>query len=144
VGAQGLTVDEIASRLIIPRSTVGYYVRKFNRYAKGGTPIPLPNKYDRHETETLALQAFYKAINLDDIIQGMKQGEAQEIYYKLSVIRLMMQLNLLPTAEEVKALQEALKPRPLNEINFPQAPKQVSPEEIAETSGQLEKIFPET
>ena len=36
---KGRTIDEIASETAIPRSTVGYYVRKFNKRAKSGEPI---------------------------------------------------------------------------------------------------------
>jgi len=35
----GSTIDEISFETGIPRSTVGYYVRKFNKCAKSGEPI---------------------------------------------------------------------------------------------------------
>ena len=37
-----LTVSEISFRTGIPRSTVGYYVRKFNRLAAKGKPVVFP------------------------------------------------------------------------------------------------------
>ena len=45
----GRTIDEISFDTGIPRSTIGYYVRKFNKNARRGEPIafqPIKEKPD--------------------------------------------------------------------------------------------------
>ena len=42
---RGLTVDRISSLTGVPRSTVGYYVRKFNRLAVEGKPTVFPGAH---------------------------------------------------------------------------------------------------
>ena len=49
----GLTIDEISAHLNIPRSTVGYYVRKSNRYASSGKPLVIP-RYTKNRQEVIA------------------------------------------------------------------------------------------
>jgi transposase len=134
---QGLTIKEIASQLDIPRSTVGYYVRKFNQYGKAGKALPLPARKNQPQDASLTIQAIFKGIQVSDIINELRQGRAEEVYYRLSVIRLMKELGFFVTPDEAKAFQTALKPPSPSEITF--QPKKTLQE--VKPTGQLEKIF---
>lgn len=135
---EGLSVNEIASQLDIPRSSVGYYVRKFNKYGKAGKVLPFPTRSNHQpQDSSLKLQALFKGIQISDIINDMQQGKAQEVYYRLSVVRLMKELGFFVTADEAKALQRAVKPPSLSEILPP--PKGNSQEPTLPS--ELEKVF---
>lgn len=57
---QGRTVDEISFETGIPRSTVGYYIRKFNQSAKSGKPIPISRTADSQNEKAMAVKAYIK------------------------------------------------------------------------------------
>ena len=57
---KGLTVNEIAQETFIPRSTVGYYVRKFNKKARRGEPIIIYGSLEKLDSKTLAMNAMIK------------------------------------------------------------------------------------
>ncbi|MCK4952885.1 hypothetical protein KAS14_03800 [Candidatus Bathyarchaeota archaeon] len=106
---KGNTVSEIHLRTGIPRSTVGYYVRKFNKYAKDGRPVVLPQKREAGKSNVL-VSATKKWFAFDTIIDMLKSGEVEKLYYLLSVIKLIKELGdqILFTQEENKAFFEAL------------------------------------
>jgi len=107
---RGLTVDRISSLTGVPRSTVGYYVRKFNRLAVEGKPVVFPGarkasresfsrvldemtRYARVESQTIAFKI-------------LEQGKAEKLYYMLMDLKLLRELGLLVTSEDY---EKALK-----------------------------------
>jgi hypothetical protein len=110
----GLTIDEISAQLNTPRSTVGYYVRKFNRYASKGKPFDIPR--DTQNRQEVIASVSAKLLTGTAIVEIFNSGQAQELYYRLAALKLAKEFGIYPTGEDVKALQEALKPQRLNEI----------------------------
>lgn len=106
---QGYTVDQIALRAGIPRSTVGYYVRKFNRYAKDGRITVIPQENRKDTSGTLA-SVIFKCVGLSNLLDMLKSGKVEEAYYLLSICKLLKEIerDLLPTSEEVKSIERAL------------------------------------
>ena len=118
---KGLTVDEIVHELPdIPRSTVGYYVRKFNRYAKEGRPIILPQKAADHKQQ-VANSALTKIINMATVIEILKKGEDREFLRFLRIWKLLKELGFMPSREESEELQQIL-------LKAMQSPKSASSE----------------
>jgi hypothetical protein len=115
------TIDEISVVTGIPRSTVGYYVGKFNRDAKkrrlrlgegleNRTAIPPRSSEDGSKTD-LFNSALLKIIDFDDILNRAKgfiaTGRFDQLYYLLRCWKLLPQtLNTLTlTTEEMGELQ---------------------------------------
>jgi len=74
---------EISSRTGIPRSTVGYYVRKFNELAAKGKPVVLPGlslglRMPRNYTEDIPLISRLETKILGSIGHGAREG----LYYR--------------------------------------------------------------
>ena len=141
---QNCTIDEIERRLRIPRSTVGYYTRKFNRYASRGEPIvvpPLPSRENEVDKVKLARKgAIDKATAINEIWGGMANPDEldleklQKRYYFLATLEKYAAImrDLTPTTEEHEQLDEiirALLGKPLHspnkrtEASQPTAPK---------------------
>ena len=94
-----LTVGEISSRTGIPRSTVGYYVRKFNKLAAKGKPIVFPGpspgpRMPRNYTEDIQLisRLEYQILKAS---ARTGYGNWEELYYRLSTFKLLKELSLL-------------------------------------------------
>ena len=111
---KGYTVDQIALEVGIPRSTVGYYVRKFNKYAKDGRPIVFPQnplQKSKEDKATKTQSALRKILSLGNLIIFLKSGRLQELYYALSISKLLKELEkdfFSLTPEEISAFIEAL------------------------------------
>ena len=91
-----LTVSEISSRTGIPRSTVGYYVRKFNKLGAQGKPVVFPGsdlgpRMPRNYTEDIPLISRVEAKVLASTVDGDWEG----LYYRLSAFKLLKELGLL-------------------------------------------------
>jgi hypothetical protein len=91
-----LTVEEISSRTGIPRSTVGYYVRKFNKLAAKGKPVVFPGlnlgpRMPRNYTEDVPLISRLEA----KILGSIGHGDWEGLYYRLSAFKLLKELGLL-------------------------------------------------
>ena len=71
---KGNTVSEISLMTGIPRSSVGYYVRKFNKYAKDGRPVVLPQKQKAGKS-TVLNSAVTKWLAFDTIIDIVNAGK---------------------------------------------------------------------
>jgi hypothetical protein len=118
------TIDEISIVTSIPRSTVGYYVRKFNRDAKkrrlrlgegleNRTAIPLRSSEDGSKTDSQSTfnSALAKILNFDVIFGEVKELIAakrfDQLYYLLRCWKLLPQtLNTLTlTTEEMGEMQ---------------------------------------
>jgi hypothetical protein len=91
-----LTVGEISSRTGIPRGTVGYYVRKFNKLAAKGKPVVflgpshspgIPSNY----TQDIQLMSNLERRILESVVHGDWEG----LYYRLSAFKLLKELGLL-------------------------------------------------
>ena len=98
----GLTADEISSRTGIPRSTVGYYVRKFNKLAAKGKPVVFPGlslgpRMPRNYTEDIQLISRVEA----KVLGSMVDGDWKGIYYRLSAFKLLKELGLLSETARV-------------------------------------------
>ncbi len=102
---KGYTVDQISNDTAIPRSTVGYYVRKFNRYASKGTPIVLPPK--SMQTQNLAQSAISKLYSFTQIVELLRAGDVEKAYYLLNIIKLINDLKIFPTKEEAEVIDKA-------------------------------------
>jgi hypothetical protein len=107
---QNLTVDEISSRTGIPRGTVGYYVRKFNRLAVEGKPIVFLKK-PKVESEPRG-SPFSEFIELmsemairqvrTNILRMLSDQKYEELYYLLMDLKLISQLDSFVTLETFK------------------------------------------
>ena len=106
----GFTIDEIALETGYPRSTVGYYNRKFNMKARRGEPIILPHVVERPDSETLALQAVIKSNIFVNLTERIKAGDLDTIYKSLMILKLVKELqrDLFPTKEESEAFLKVL------------------------------------
>jgi len=106
----GLTIDKIAFETGYPRSTVGYYIRKFNKKAIRGEPIILPHIVERPDTETLALQAVLKSNIFMNLTGMIMTGDLDSAYKYLMIYKLIKELqrDLFITKEESEAFLEVL------------------------------------
>ena len=106
----GLTIDKIAWETGYPRSTVGYYIRKFNKKAIRGEPIILPHVVEGPGSETLALQAFIKSNAFVKLTETVSAGDFDSAYKFLMVLKLVKELqrDLFPTKEEGEAFLKIL------------------------------------
>jgi len=100
---RNLTVDEISNITGIPRSTVGYYVRKFNKLAVEGKPVvfasshkEVKDPFKRTLNEIAVRQLMFKAIEM------LTKGQAQQLYYFLMDLKLLKEFGLLFTSEDIE------------------------------------------
>ena len=94
-----LTVDEVSSRTGIPRSTVGYYFRKFNKLAAKGKPVVFPGPsrspgIPGNYTQDIQLMSTLETRILKSVVHGDWEG----LYYRLSAFKLLKELGLLTSA----------------------------------------------
>jgi len=106
----GITIEQIALETGYPRSTVGYYTRKFNKKAKRGEPIILPHIDERPDSETLAQQAVIKSHVLIHLSEMIAAGNYDAAYKYLMIIKLSKELqrDIFPTPEEREAFFKVL------------------------------------
>jgi len=104
---KNLTVDQISSRTRIPRSTVGYYIRKFNKLAVEGKPIVFPRErktVSAHRDSpfsnflTLVKETAVKKARAN-ILLMLSDGKYQELYYLLMDLKLIKELDSIVTSE---------------------------------------------
>ena len=119
----GYTVDRISRLTGIPRNSVGYYVRKFNK--KYGGNIRLRRKLSpilmgvdegaEMSEDKLVKSAVSKMVGLKgffDIISPLvREGRYRDLYYLLKCMKLMEGLlqPLMFTPEERKVADKAIK-----------------------------------
>ena len=118
---QGYTIDEISRLTGIPRSSVGYYVRKFNKKygrrsrvrvsflpALGDSMNVKKNEYP------LAVSGIMKSAALiatfETVVNLVRQGRLQDAYYCLGIIKLFNEIERIYslTPEEPKAAEKAI------------------------------------
>lgn len=96
---KGLPVNRISSLTGIPRSTVGYYVRKFNKLAAEGKPVVFPAGYKtprEASTKKSPMQEMLEAIIGMKAFQKMRDGGAEDLYYILMDFKLLEEFGWLP------------------------------------------------
>jgi transposase len=93
---KNLTVEEISSNTGIPRSTVGYYVRKFNKLAAKGKPVVFPGPSGSAIIPTNYTQDIQLMSTLETrILESVVHGDWEGLYYRLSAFRHLKELGLL-------------------------------------------------
>ena len=107
----GKTVDEIALSTGIPRGTVAYYVRKFNRLARQGISPVFAHKARKRGPDDLALSALEKILCFQPVLEMIKVGNFDRSYYYLSTMKLLLELrnHLTLDEEEMRAYRDALQ-----------------------------------
>lgn len=110
----GRTIDVISFETGIPRSTVGYYVRKFNKRAKRGEPIAFQPVREKPNDKTLGTQAHLKSSFFVRMMKMMANGEIDRVYKSLMIVKLIKELQreIFPTEEERQAFFNILKTNP--------------------------------
>lgn len=105
---KNLTVDQISSRTGIPRSTVGYYARKFNRLGAEGKPAVFPASLKAATLSTTSLaQEIISAgqqMAIDTFkvkcMKMLRDGLYDQLYYMLMDWKMLKELGLLLTSED--------------------------------------------
>jgi len=95
---EGYTVEGTALITRVPGSTVEYYFKKFNRYAKEGKPIPVSSKVgprveERKDSAYPLSLMTAKLFSLDALVKVMAEGKYQDLYYILSTFKLIRELE---------------------------------------------------
>jgi len=118
---QGRTIDEISRLTGIPRSSVGYYVRKFNRkYGRRSRvevsflPVLGDSTNMKKNEYSLAVSGIMKSAALittfEVVVDLVRRGRLQDAYYCLGIIRLFNEIERIYslTPEERKAAEKAI------------------------------------
>ena len=102
---KGCTIEEISSRTGVPRSSVGYYVRKFNKNARDGKSIVIQHMQEQTNEKGKACTAYIKYLVMTRIIDCFKKGESDEIMKFLKAYKFYRELSdeLAVIEEEDKA-----------------------------------------
>jgi len=105
----GKTVDETAVLTGIPRSTVGYYFRKFNRYAKMGIDPPAMIPSPQSPEEAYA-SAFSKISTIKQVFELLRTEEPSVIYYRLAGLKVAIEFinHLRLNVEERRQLPKLI------------------------------------
>jgi hypothetical protein len=90
---KGRSVDSISIETGIPRSTVGYYIRKFNKAARRGEPITIRKVEKKRDEKEDAVTAYVKTSSFVGILEMLKRGEFDKVYKLLSILKLMKELK---------------------------------------------------
>ena len=108
---KGLTVTEIAQETFIPRSTVGYYVRKFNKKARRGEPIIIHGPLEKLDSETLANNAMIKIFATQIIVERVRNEGPEAIRKYLETFKALKELEkiLYLTKDESEAVLKLLR-----------------------------------
>ena len=118
---QGHTIDEISRLTGIPRSSVGYYVRKFNKKYGRRSRVRvsfLPALGDstnvKKDEYSLAVSGIMKSAAListfETVVDLVRQGRLQDAYHCLAIIKLFSEIERIYslTPEERKAAKRAI------------------------------------
>ncbi len=105
----GRAIDQISLLTGIPRSSVGYYVRKFNKRAQKGTPIPILWTQEKRDEKAMAWTAFTKNYTFKKLFTmlGEENGldKVEKLLMSFKLIK-KLKVDLLPTQEEQDALDK--------------------------------------
>ena len=104
----GQTIDQISLSTGIPRSTVGYYVKKFK---KSGRRLQSPRSvtqtgFEASPSESVVMKTFF----LQEVAALIRDKDYQKLHYFLVSYKTLMQMQsyLKLTEEEGKLLQNAM------------------------------------
>jgi len=94
---KNLTIGEISSNTNIPRSTVGYYVRKFNRLAAKGKPVVFPGLSQGPRKQQGIYAEGSSAVSLLEIkiLDWMRHGDWEGLYNRLNILKLLKEFGFL-------------------------------------------------
>lgn len=107
---EGETIEEASLLTGIPRSTVGYYYKKYKRYAKEGRPVVIPQATEERPRTEVDPSVLLKSMIIGPTMEMINAGDPQRAYYILGVFKLLKDLNLEFTREEFEALQKSPRP----------------------------------
>ena len=100
---KNLTVNQISSTTGIPRSTVGYYVRKFNRLAVEGKPVVFPGARQARGDRVISPLTTMIATDFKWKIRKMfQEGNVEEVYHCLMSLKLMKEFGIMTNLEDYK------------------------------------------
>ena len=104
---KGYTVDKATLETGYPRSSVGYYFRKFNKKASKGEPI-ITQPVVKPDPQTLTRQGIIKASKFSFILELLLAGEHDAVYKHLMILKLVKELqkDIFPTREEEEAFNK--------------------------------------
>ena len=106
---KNLTVNQISSTTGIPRSTVGYYVRKFNRLATKGKPVVFPGARKVPRKSSMSTWDRLNLMKLrGNVMDLVKQGEYERLYYWLANIKLMSEFGIYWKPDDFRKLSKSL------------------------------------
>ena len=108
---EGRTIDEMSFETGIPRSTVGYYVRKFNKCAKSGEPMVVQRIRKKPDEKAMSTQAWKKSGYYIGLAKMLKEEDGLDKVYKiLMIFKLMKELerDIFPTEAEQQAFNKNL------------------------------------
>ena len=104
----GQTIDQISLSTGIPRSTVGYYVKKFKKSGRRlqSPPSVTQTGFEASPSESVALKTFF----LREVMALIVKKDYQKLHYFLVSYRTMIQMQsyLKFTEEERELLQKAI------------------------------------
>jgi hypothetical protein len=114
---KGYTINEMSFETGIPRSTVGYYVRKFNKHARRGDPIVFPHKKEKQNEEKIALKVTGKFMiqkRLKEFMMGPDALNNAEQFLRIIKLVSEVEKKIFPTEDEeivyYKYLNKIIKP----------------------------------
>ena len=111
---RGGTVDRVADLTGIPRSTVGYYFRKFNRLASEGKPIVISERSGTRgggEGSTVLIE-FAKQMSIVQLranaMKMFQDGEYQDLYYMLMDLKMMREFGSIVSFETFERMNKSI------------------------------------
>lgn len=106
---EGRTIDQISLQTGIPRSSVGYYVRKFNKLAQKGAPIAIQWRREKADEKAMANLAVAKKFSYKRLMDMLSEENGLDKVYKfLMIMKLTLELQryIFPTHEEQEAVEK--------------------------------------
>jgi hypothetical protein len=104
------TIEEASLLTGIPKSTVGYYYKKYKRYAKEGRPVVIPQATEERPRTEVDQSVLFKSMMIGQAMEMIHAGNPERAYYTLGVFKLLKDLNLNVTPKELEALQKSPRP----------------------------------
>jgi hypothetical protein len=123
--------------LNIPKSTIGYYYKKFGKRPKNGlfysSGVPETTRRTVENDQETVISILAKALTIQRILEVFREEDYIKTYYFLAAVKLLIELNkyLRLTPEELRMFDEALK------TGFKPSAQQASPRhQIPEKKGK--------